>query len=109
MINKELFVKIINLAEKFDKEIDRWQDFGLDIIETPIYELSWNIFCCCIDSYFDEEGRDWVDWYLFERINVTTKEILPCYDKNNNKLYVNNPEDLWELVKDHQLNFEKSN
>lgn len=104
MISKELFIKTINLMEKYDSEIDKWIDFGLDIFETPLCSIPCEIFNCWIDSHFNTDGKDWIDWYLYERKSIITKEILPCYDENDNKFYVNSVEDLWNIVKDYRLN-----
>ena len=31
MITKETFIQMINLVERFNEEINRWNDFGLNI------------------------------------------------------------------------------
>ena len=36
MISKELFVKLITSAERFSAEIDRWNDFGIDLFDNAI-------------------------------------------------------------------------
>lgn len=103
MITKKNFIEMINLSEKFDAEITRWSDFGIDIFDLPISEIPWRMFTSWCNSNFDTVGQDWIDWYLWERKSSTTGEILPWYDEDNNEFYVMNPEDLWNLVQDHVL------
>lgn len=104
MITKEQFIQFIETVEAYDKEVTRWDDFGIEIFQLPICELTWNLADCFIESHFNEDGQDWISWYLFERISVISGGVLPCYDEDGNEFYVNNAEDLWELVKDHLIN-----
>lgn len=41
MISKELFVKMMRLAEMFDAELDRWSEFGIEIYETAVGDIPW--------------------------------------------------------------------
>lgn len=102
MITKELFIQMMDLSEKFSNEIDRWSDFGIDVYDLPIGSIPWKMFYCWIDSHFDEDGKDWIDWYLWERKGFSG-EILACYHEDGTAFYVNTPEDLWELVLHHVL------
>ena len=108
MITKETFIQMINLVERFNEEINRWDDFGLNILDQPIISIPWKIFDTWEKSNFNEDGVDWIDWYLYERISIITKELLPCYDEEGNPFYVNTPEELWDLVKDQQLTNENN-
>lgn len=103
MLTKEQFTQFIEAVEDYDDEVNRWNDFGIEIFQLPICELAWNLSDCFIQSHFTEDGQDWINWYLFERISVISGEILPCYDEDGNRFYVNNAEDLWELVKEHLI------
>lgn len=102
MITKKNFIEMINLAEKFDAEITRWSDFGIDVFDLPISEIPWAMFTNWYNSNFDAEGQDWIDWYLWERKGFSG-EILACYNADGTAFYVNTPEDLWELVQNHVL------
>lgn len=103
MINKELFVSMINLAEQYKTEVDRWSDFGIEIFEMPISEITWGMFDNWSKSHFDVDGQDWISWYLWERISYNTNKVLACYHEDGTAFYVNTPEDLWDLVKDHRI------
>jgi hypothetical protein len=103
MITKKNFIEMIDLAEKFDSEITRWSDFGIDVFDLPISEIPWGMFTNWVHSNFDHVGQDWIDWYLWERKSIVTGEILACFDENDNEFYVKTPTDLWNLVQNHVL------
>lgn len=103
MISKALFIEMIEHAEAFEAEVDRWNDFGIQVFELPIGDIPWGMFNCWLESHFDVEGKDWVNWYLWERKSFSTNEVLPCYHEDGTQFFVNTAEDLWELVKDHRL------
>lgn len=102
MITKELFIKMINSAEKFSAEIDRWNDFGIDVYDLPIGSIPWEMFTYWASSQFDELGQDWIDWYLWERKDFSGN-ILACYNEDGSKFFVETPEDLWDLVEEYVL------
>lgn len=103
MLKKESFVEMINLGSNLVRESDRWIDFGIDLYEMDIYEIPWNMFNIWMKGYFDADGQDWINWYLFERLSINTNEVLPCYHADGTEFYVNTAEDLWNLVKDHLI------
>ena len=98
MISKELFVKMMRLAEMFDAELDRWSEFGIEFYEMAVGDIPWGMFNGWLESHFDVEGKDWVNWYLWERKSFSTNEVLPCYHEDGTKFYVNTPEDLGEIM-----------
>lgn len=103
MINKQNFIEMIELAEKFIAETDRWSDFGIDVVDLPIGEIPWKMFIAWYKSNFNPYGQDWIDWYLWERKDFRTGEILACYDADGEKFFVETPEDLWDLVEEYVL------
>lgn len=98
---KEEFITMVETAEKFSAEADRWNDFGINIFELPIYNIPWKWFHVWADNNFTNDGRDWIDWYLFERKSITTGEILACFDEDGNMFFVKTVEELWDVVKDY--------
>lgn len=96
------FVAMINAIEKYDAEVERWADFGIELYELPICELTWEIINMYLEEMFNEDGVDWINWYIYERKSIFTGEVLPCFDEEGNEFYVNTPEDLWKLVEQHQ-------
>lgn len=96
------FVTMINTIEKYDAEVERWADFGIELNELPICELTWEIINMYLEEMFNKDGVDWINWYIYERKSVITGEVLPCWDEEGKEFYVNTPEDLWKLVEQHQ-------
>lgn len=96
------FVAMVNAIEKYDAEIERWNDFGIELYELPICELTWELINMYLEEMFNEDGVDWINWYIYERKSIFTGEVLPCFDEEGKEFYVNTPEDLWKLVEQHQ-------
>lgn len=96
------FVAMINAIEKYDAEVERWADFGIELYELPICELTWEIINMYLEEMFTRDGIDWINWYIYERKSIFTGEVLPCWDEEGKEFYVNTPEDLWKLVEQHQ-------
>ena len=96
------FVAMVNAIEKYDAEVERWADFGIELYELPICELTWEILNMYLEEMFNKDGIDWINWYIYERKSIFTGEVLPCWDEEGKEFYVNTPEDLWKLVEQHQ-------
>lgn len=96
------FVAMINAIERYDAEVERWADFGIELYELPICELTWEIINMYLEEMFNKDGIDWINWYIYERKSIFTGEVLPCFDEEGKEFYVNTPEDLWKLVEQHQ-------
>ena len=96
------FVAMINAIERYDAEVERWADFGIELYELPICELTWELINMYLEEMFNNDGVDWINWYIYERKSIFTGEVLPCFDEEGNEFYVNTPEDLWKLVEQHQ-------
>lgn len=96
------FVAMINAIEKYDAEVERWADFGIELYELPICEIPWEIINMYLKEMFNKDGVDWINWYIYERKSIITGEVLPCWDEEGKEFYVNTPEDLWKLVEQHQ-------
>lgn len=102
-MTKEGFVKLIENAQNYSKELDRWSDFGIDLFELPISELGWGFLNTVLPELFSDEGVDWVNWWLFEKPGLF-KNSLPneAYDEDGNIIPTDTIDDLWNLVKDYQ-------
>ena len=96
------FIAMVNAIEKYDAEVERWADFGIELYELPICELTWELINMYLEEMFNEDGIDWINWYIYERKSIITGEVLPCWDEEGKEFYVNTPEDLWKLVEQHQ-------
>lgn len=102
MITKEQFIKIINLAQSYEDEVDKWNDFGIKIYEMPIEEIHGQLFDTLISCLFTVDGVDWISWWLYERISIITKEPLQVYNKDGSIIPTDTVEDLWNLVRGYR-------
>lgn len=102
MITKEQFIKIISLAQDYEKEVDRWDDFGIPIYEMPIGEIHGQLLDILLENVFTVDGVDWINWWLYERISIITGEPLEAYNEDGSIIPTDTVEDLWNLVKDYR-------
>lgn len=81
------FKQLVGNAEAFQKEVDRWVDFGIDLFENPIANTYWELFDVVIEKELDEAGVDWVYWWLFEdhRNGTVTEDdkVIPSETLDN--------------------------
>lgn len=98
-MTKEGFIKLIENAQNYSKELDRWHDFGIDLFESPISELGWNFFDTILQEFFTDEGIEWITWWVYDRISITTGEPLKVYDNDGDVIPTDTIDDLWNLVK----------
>lgn len=96
-MTKEGFIKLIENAQNYNKELDRWSDFGIDLFELPISELGWNFLNVVLPELFSDEGVDWINWWLFEKPGGDPNQ---AYD--GNVIPTDTIDDLWNIVKDYQ-------
>lgn len=100
-MTKEGFVKLIENAQNYSKELDRWSDFGIDLFELPISELGWGFLNTVLPELFSDEGVDWINWWLFEKPGLGG-DPNQAYDENGNVIPTDTIDDLWNIVKDYQ-------
>lgn len=96
MITKEIFVKLINTIDLFEKEVDKWNNLGLNIFETELCNSVWELIGITLKSHFTEQGYDWIYYYIYE-------DYHKVFDDNENEIPLNTVDDLWEFVKEYRL------
>lgn len=102
MITKEQFIELINLAQSYENEVDKWNDFGIQIYDMPIGEIHGQLFEILLENVFTVDGADWISWWLYERISIITGEPLEAYNEDGSIIPTDTVADLWELVKDYR-------
>lgn len=98
-MNYEIFKTIIEGLEKISERSHSAHQLGIDLMDYE--ELYHNIITNLLNSVFDKQGKDWIDWYLYERIGFTNKVNLAT-DKDGNEICYDIPS-LWEEVKNNLL------
>jgi hypothetical protein len=97
-MNYEQFKNVIEGLEKARERFESLYTLGVDLMEYD--DIYHNIITSLIKSIFDEAGKDWIDWYLYERPSFNGKTNLAT-DENGNEI-CHNIESLWETVKPHR-------
>ena len=72
-MKKENFKNILRSYHDVFVHMSNLHDIGFDLLDNkrfPINDLISNIFSQSILSHYNDEGLDWVTWYLWEFIKV---------------------------------------
>ena len=91
------FKTVIESLEKASKRSHAIYQLGVEL--TDYDDLWYTLSSTLLESIFDKEGKDWIDWYLYERVGFDGR-ILKAFDENNNEI-CHNIESLWETVQTH--------
>jgi hypothetical protein len=87
-MSKEQFETLLNNYQSFQNKIAHFYSFGLDLMEGKLsltVEVE-NILDTAIQSHYDKEGCDWVNWFLYENdfgrrgLEATQYDKPICYD-----------------------------
>jgi len=98
-MNYEQFKIVIEGLEKISKQSHNLYKLGVNLMDYE--ELYHNIITSLLNSVFDKEGKDWIDWYLYERVGFKNKVNLAT-DKDGKEICYDIPS-LWEEVKNNLL------
>ena len=99
MITKEQFTKVIEDTLKLNKEYDRWDDFGINLWELPIGDIIANLAESIWDITFDEDGVDWINWWIYERPALFEgDEVNKAYNEDGSEIPTETVDDLWNIV-----------
>ena len=99
MIGKEEFVKIINWYETQEKETDKLCEIFPNAFEAPVLDNPYKLLDLVFKICFDEEGQDWISWWLYDCKNYVDNTYNRTYIENGKTISVETVDDLWKLVK----------
>lgn len=100
MITKEIFTNVITKHQIQSKKLDQLTELGFNIWDTQIIDFGWQIFDIFIETNFDEEGKDWIFWWLYERNETIFDQ---AWDEYGNKIPTETIDDLWNLIEKHRI------
>lgn len=104
MITKEEFVDLIENYQNWNKQLDALSDAfnnALDICSASVFNYAETLFFELLRIYFNDDGEDWIYWWLFERPHNYDEKHQAC-DENNNPLPTETIEDIWNIVKKYR-------
>jgi len=88
------FETVINQLEGI---LERSHTLGKSNVSLIDYdEAFYVVINTLLESQFGKEGKDWIDWFLYER-KSHSGAVLTAHDKNNNEI-CHNLLSLWEVV-----------
>ena len=97
-ITKDEFIKLLQEHNDQENRLDILSSIGIEIFSSDIIEYGARMFERLIESYFTEEGANWVFWWLYEKDeDLETK----AWDENHNEIPMETMEDLWNYVKQY--------
>lgn len=94
----KLLQKIVNTLEQGMARRSLLQaDFAIDLsLYDEVYEDALKAIAFIV---FGEDGLNWIEYYVNERINPDDGSVNYLEDRHLNKYYLNNATDLWHLIK----------
>ena len=95
-MDKDTFKKLLVLHREQSEMVDSLSD--LIKFDHPLIDNGFKFFDALMKEAFNRDQRDWIDWWLYERIDIITGEELPYYDEDDNAHYMHTIEDLWDYI-----------
>lgn len=68
-MDRELFVKQINLIQQLNTKTDQLKDIGINIVESSLYDIPAKLFDNFVEAVCTEDGADLVFWWLYEDVD----------------------------------------
>lgn len=93
MITKDKFIELIEDYQTYDILVEQANGIFPCIFESKLVHFACKWYEELIKSYFNFEGVDWIDAYLFDGCRK--------YWINDVEYPLETSDDLWELVKDY--------
>ena len=95
----EVFKKLLNVLRQQEEKSNAAYKAGIDLIN--FYDDGQTAISLLLCVYYGEEGKDWIDWYLYER-DSNSADINQAMDKDNNPICYDD-ESLWKEVEQCRL------
>lgn len=101
-MTKEEFKDIINLYKKYESYVTEYSNFGICLYEGryPIAEVSMQITDLLWKEVYSEEGRDWINWFMYE--NDFGDSELEAFDSDGN-LICQDADSLYDYIEQYKL------
>ena len=93
----EVFKKLLNVLRQQEEKSNAAYKAGIDLIN--FYDDGQTAISLLLCVYYGEEGKDWIDWYLYDR---NEGDPLSATDKDGNAICYDE-ESLWKEVEQCRL------
>ena len=107
----EKFKEVLDAIRKADDFMDNAKSIGIDMIDSPIYNVLPSLYGPLFTKEFGEEGMEWIEWYLYElpmvrKIKKKNEEENEPYATNadGSPIDVSSDEAFYEFLKKEYLN-----
>lgn len=95
MIEREDFIDLINSIKEQEKRVDTLDSVFSSAFDNPIIDWGYKMFDKLINLYFNKEGVDWIQYYLYENPEK-------CYYQDGQRIPLETPDDLWKLIEPYR-------
>lgn len=94
-MTKEDLKRAFDLMLELDNTVDKLSEMDIQVVDTPLFNTAGCLFDMLLESNFEEEGQDTINWWFFEKrynpelkmYNAEGVEICTDFDS------------LWDYVK----------
>ena len=79
------FLSLLTTYKKVEENSSKWYEFGIDLHEGkyPIAPYLHEIMKAGFETTYNEEGIDWIDWFIFENeYGCKVWEVIPTVKQN---------------------------
>lgn len=95
IITRTEFISLLQERNEQDNRLDILSSAGINIFGSALIDYGTRMFERLINSYFTEEGADWIFWWLYEK---NRNPEMKAWDENHNEIPMETMEDLWNYV-----------
>jgi len=95
----EVFKKLLYVMRQQEEKLNAAYKAGIDLIN--FFDDDATATSLLLSVYYGEEGKGWIDWYLYER-DSNSAEMKQAVDKDDNPICYDD-ESLWKEVEQCKL------
>lgn len=95
----EVFKKLLHVIRQQQEKLNTAYNAGIDLIN--FFDDDVTATSLLLSVYYGEEGKGWIDWYLYER-DSNSAELKQAVDKDDNPICYDD-ESLWKEVEQCRL------
>lgn len=96
-MEKSKFMHLIDSGEKFYDFLEKLNDIGVDMWNTPIVKSFCEFERGLWKNEYGENGWEWIFWFLYEKMTSKHPEGLKAFDANGVEICANK-NDLYDYL-----------